>query len=382
MNPPVFHWFLPTGGDDRYVGPSAHGGVIGNSDDPVDVSPTHRAPTLDYLGQLARAADALGYEGVLTPTGVHCEDAWLTTAGLITQTRRLKFLVAFRPGLVAPMLAAQMAATFQRLSAGRLLLNVVIGSSSAEQRGLGDPLDHDARYERAGEFLDVVRKAWTGERVDHTGAHYLVEGGRLREPPPQIPAVYLGGSSPAAIEVAARHADVYLTWGEPPEQVAEKVRWIRGLAEEQGRTLRFGIRLHTITRDSAGDAWAEAGRLLDELDPAHITAAQQALAASDSVGQQRMRALHEGFRAGGSGHELEIYPNLWAGVGLVRGGAGTALVGSHEQVADRIEEYAALGIEEFVLSGYPHLEEAYWFGEGVLPELRRRGALASLRATA
>jgi alkanesulfonate monooxygenase len=167
---------------------------------------------------------------------------------------------------------------------------------------------------------------------------------------------------------------VYLTWCEPPEAVARKIAWMRGLADEAGRTLRFGIRLHTISRDTAKEAWAEAGRMLDSLEPAEIAAAQHALARSESVGQGRMRALHSGYRAGGAAADLEIYPNLWAGVGLVRGGAGTALVGSHEQVADRIEEYAALGIEEFIFSGYPHLEEAYWFGEGVLPELRRRGA--------
>jgi len=195
--------------------------------------------------------------------------------------------------------------------------------------------------------------------------------------PPDPPVdVYFGGSSPAAGPVAARYTDVYLTWGEPPAQVAEKLAWMRRLAGEQGRTLRFGLRVHVITRDTAQEAWAEAGRLLADLDPAEIAAAQQALGSTESVGQDRMLRLHSAYRSSGAAGDLEIYPNLWAGVGLVRGGAGTALVGSHAEVADRIEEYAALGITEFILSGYPHLEEAYWFGEGVLPELRRRGALA------
>jgi len=163
---------------------------------------------------------------------------------------------------------------------------------------------------------------------------------------------------------------------------------MRELADEAGRTLRFGIRLHTISRDTAKEAWAEANRMLDELSPAEISTSQRALATSVSVGQQRMRGLHEAYRDGGKAQDLEIYPNLWAGVGLVRGGAGTALVGSHAEVADLIEEYASLGIDEFILSGYPHLEEAYWFGEGVLPELRRRRAvpdqadLSGLLATA
>jgi alkanesulfonate monooxygenase len=196
-------------------------------------------------------------------------------------------------------------------------------------------------------------------------------------PPEPRPVVYFGGSSPAAGTVAARHADVYLTWGEPPAQVAEKISWIRDLAAEAGRTVRFGIRLHVITRDTAKEAWAEAGKLLSYIDPAEIASAREILARSESVGQQRMNALHASFTGNGNGHgharDLEIFPNLWAGVGLVRGGAGTALVGSHQDVAERIEQYAALGISEFILSGYPHLEEAYWFGEGVLPLLRGRG---------
>jgi alkanesulfonate monooxygenase len=145
---------------------------------------------------------------------------------------------------------------------------------------------------------------------------------------------------------------------------------VRELAKVAGRELRFGIRLHVITRDAASDAWAQAQRLLEGLDPAAIERAQAIQRASGSEGQRRMTALH-----GGRTDALEISPNLWAGVGLVRGGAGTALVGSHEQVADRIAEYHELGIDEFILSGYPHLEEAYQVGEGVMPVLRRRGLL-------
>ncbi len=202
-------------------------------------------------------------------------------------------------------------------------------------------------------------------------------------PPEPIPQVYFGGSSPAAGPVAARYVDVYLTWGEPPAQVAEKIAWMRRLAEEAGRTLRFGIRLHVISRDTAqgrlgrgrAGCWTRSRR-------PRSPGRSRPWPRSESVGQRRMRELHEGYRSGGGADGLEIYPNLWAGIGLVRGGAGTALVGSHEQVADRIEEYAALGIEEFIFSGYPHLEEAYWFGEGVLPELRRRGAVRQAGADA
>jgi alkanesulfonate monooxygenase len=280
----------------------------------------------------------------------------------------VKFLVAFRPGFVSPTLAAQIAATYQRHSKGRLLLNIVTGGEPTEQRAYGDFLDKDARYQRTGEFLQVVRALWRGEKVDLDGAQIRVEGAFLDRLPDPVPPVYFGGSSPAAGRVVAEHVDVYLTWGEPVAQVAEKIAWIRELAAAQGRTLRFGIRLHVITRDTSEQAWAQARQLLDGIDPKTVEKVQAGLARSESEGQRRMRELH-----GGSTANLEVSPNLWAGVGLVRGGAGTALVGSHAEVAERIAEYHALGIDEFVLSGHPHLEEAWWVGEGVLPLLQRQG---------
>ncbi|GII22755.1 LLM class flavin-dependent oxidoreductase [Planosporangium mesophilum] len=357
----TFHWFLPTYGDSRDIVGGGHGV-------PAGTAGGARPATLAYLGQIARTAEQLGFVGALTPTGAWCEDAWLTTAMLVEVTERLKFLVAFRPGLVSPTLAAQMGATFQRHSRGRLLLNVVTGGESHEQRAYGDFLDKDARYARTDEFLHIVRALWRGETVDFTGEHLRVEGATLARVPDPTPDIYFGGSSPAAGRVAARHVDTYLTWGEPPDAVAEKIAWVNGLAAAEGRTLRHGIRLHVISRDTAEQAWAQARRLLDGIDPETVAQVQAGLARSESEGQKRMLALHGGRR-----DNLEIAPNLWAGVGLVRGGAGTALVGSHTEVADRIEEYHRLGITEFVLSGHPHVEEAYWFGEGVLPILRARG---------
>lgn len=358
----TFHWFLPTYGDSRYLVGGGHGTA-------VTAASGDRPATIAYLSQLARAAEQLGFFGALTPTGAWCEDAWLTTAMLARESERLKFLVAFRPGLVAPTLAAQMAATYQRHTGGRLLLNVVTGGEDHEQRAYGDFLDKEQRYRRTDEFLAVVRGLWRGERVSFDGTYVHVDDAALGRVPDPVPDVYFGGSSPAAGRVAARHVDVYLTWGEPPAAVADKIVWIRREAAEAGRRPpRFGIRLHVITRDTAAQAWTEARRLLSALDPATIAKVQDGLSRSGSEGQRRMRELH-----GGRTDALEVSPNLWAGVGLVRGGAGTALVGSHAEVAARIEEYASLGIEEFVLSGHPHLEEAYWFGEGVLPLLRAKG---------
>jgi alkanesulfonate monooxygenase len=362
------HWFLPTNGDSR--SDLSLGNAVGGSGSRARPGGEDRPPTIGYIGQVARTAEQLGFRAALTPTSSWCEDAWVLTAGLTQVTERLAFLVAFRPGLMSPTLAAQMAATYQRMSGGRLLLNVVTGGDDVEQRRFGDRLDKRARYARAGEFLHVVRELWTGEPVDFAGEHVEVQGALLPDPP-TWPDVYLGGSSPEALDVAARYADVYLTWGEPPEQVAGKLDAVRAAAAAVGRELRFGIRLHVIARDTAQEAWAKADALLAGLDEAAIARAQAVQRASGSEGQRRMTALHEGRT-----DALEIAPNLWAGIGLVRGGAGTALVGSHEQVADRIAEYHALGIDEFVLSGYPHLEEAYRVGEGVMPVLRERGLLA------
>jgi alkanesulfonate monooxygenase len=166
-----------------------------------------RAPDIEYLTQIAKAAERLGFEAVLTPTGTWCEDAWLTTAALSQHTERLKFLVASRPGLISPVPAAQMAATSQRITRGGLLLNVVTGGDSTGQRRFGDLLDHDRRYARTAEFLSVVRGVWTG-RPYFEGDRFHIEVGLTALPPDPLPEIFFGGSSAAAGRVAAQHADV------------------------------------------------------------------------------------------------------------------------------------------------------------------------------
>ncbi len=374
----TLHWFLPTNGDSRTD--LSLGNAVGAAGSRADAFGADRAPDLDYLSLVAGAAEKLGFAGALTPTSSWCEDAWVFTAALTQRTERFKYLVAFRPGLQAPTLVAQAAATYQRISRNRLLLNVVTGGDDVEQRRFGDYLGKSERYERAAEFLTIFRQLWSGEPVTFTGKHLSVENATII-PAETWPDIYLGGSSAEALEVAAEHADVYLTWGEPPAQVAEKLDAVRHRVKNLTRAraaageLRFGIRLHVISRPTEAEAWAQADKLLAGLDPESIRRAQQVQRNSQSEGQRRMSALH-----GGRTDNLEVSPNLWAGIGLVRGGAGTALVGSHEQVADRIAEYHALGIDEFILSGYPHLEEAFSVGEGVTPILAERGLLADRHA--
>jgi alkanesulfonate monooxygenase len=354
-------WFLPTHGDSRYLG-------TGEGARQVDLA---------YLQQIAGAADNLGYEGVLIPTGRSCEDPWVIASSLIGATKKLKFLVAVRPGLHQPSLAARMAATFDRLSGGRLLVNLVTGGDQAELEGDGVYLDHAARYEQSAEFIriwrEILARSHDGQAFDYEGEHLSVKGAKLLFPPVQNPhpPVWFGGSSAAAHELAAEQVDAYLTWGEPPAEVARKIADVRNRAARRGRKVEFGIRLHVIVRETEDAAWQAAEELISRVDDETVIRAQAAFARMDSEGQRRMAALHAGG-AKRSRAELEISPNLWAGVGLVRGGAGTALVGDPKTVAARIEEYAALGLDKFILSGYPHLEEAYRFAELVFPLLSRK----------
>jgi alkanesulfonate monooxygenase len=354
-------WFLPTHGDSRYLGTTEGA----------------RQVDLAYLQQIAGAADNLGYEGVLIPTGRSCEDPWVIASSLIGATRKLKFLVAVRPGLHQPSLAARMAATFDRLSGGRLLVNLVTGGDQAELEGDGVYLDHAARYEQSAEFIriwrEILSRSHGGQSFDYEGRHLSVKGAKLLFPPVQkpYPPVWFGGSSAAAHELAAEQVDAYLTWGEPPAEVARKIADVRNRAARKGRKVEFGIRLHVIVRETEEAAWKAADELISRVDDETVIRAQAAFARMDSEGQRRMAALHAGG-AKRSRADLEISPNLWAGVGLVRGGAGTALVGDPKTVAARIEEYAALGLDKFILSGYPHLEEAYRFAELVFPLLSRK----------
>ncbi|MGO4155547.1 FMNH2-dependent alkanesulfonate monooxygenase [Cupriavidus sp. YAF13] len=343
-------WFLPTHGDGHYLGTTEGA----------------RPVSLGYLKQIAQAADNLGYYGVLIPTGRSCEDSWVIASAVAPWTERLRYLVAIRPGIISPTVSARMAATLDRITNGRLLINVVTGGDPDENRGDGLYLDHSQRYAASAEFLRVWRRVLEGEAVHFDGEHIKVENAKALYPPVQrpYPPLYFGGSSDEAHDLAAEQVDVYLTWGEPPEAVAQKIADVRARAARLGRKVRFGVRLHVIVRRTSEEAWRAADELIAQISDEMIAAAQKSFSRFDSVGQRRMAALHGGRR-----DQLEIYPNLWAGVGLVRGGAGTALVGNPREVAARIKEYADLGIESFIFSGYPHLEEAYRFAELVFPLL-------------
>ncbi|MCZ8103852.1 MAG: FMNH2-dependent alkanesulfonate monooxygenase [Burkholderiales bacterium] len=351
VKPLDLFWFIPVSGDGSYLG----------------TTQGHRPADFRYLREIAQAADRLGFGGVLIPTGRNCDDPWITAAALAPLTERLRFLLALRPGVASPGYVARQAAALDRISRGRFLVNIVTGGNPGELAGDGIFLNHDERYAQTAEFLTAYRRLLTGETVDLDGRYIKLKGGKLEFPPVQkpTPPIWFGGSSEPALDVAAEHVDVYLTWGEPLDQVSEKIEAVRRKAAARGRTVRFGLRIHLIVRETDAQAWAAAEDLISRLPDEAIAAAQKKFASeSDSVGQQRMSALHGGRR-----DALEIAPNLWAGIGLVRGGAGTALVGSPQTVAQRLRDYQALGIETVIASGYPHLEEAYRVAELLFPVL-------------
>jgi alkanesulfonate monooxygenase len=327
-----------------------------------------RKVDLGYYKQLALAYDQLDYTGALFATGAH--DVWVLAGALLSYTERLKLLVAIHPGLIAPTLLAKMAATLQEFSRGRLLINVVSGD--AKMLGAyGMTMPHDERYDMADEYLQIWHRLFAGETVDFKGRHFQTEGAKLALPVGQgiePPPLWFGGSSEKAIDVAAKHVETYLSWGETPDQIGAKVDLVKARAEKLGRELEYGIRLYVIVRDTDEEAWAAAADLYGRMDERAIAANQRFVGKTDSVGQQRMTAMHGGQKPENL-RDLEIAPNLWAGIGLVRPGPGTAIVGSPDTVIRTLEAYKKAGVNTFILSGMPLLEEAFRFGEKVLPRL-------------
>lgn len=360
-----FGWFIPTNGDGRYLG----------------VKP-EREPSPQYFVQVAQAAEKAGYEFALIPAGGDCWEGWIVGSWVAASTNKLKPLIAMRPGLITPGLAARLAATLDRMSGGRALINVVTGHYPEDLKATGDPLygSHDERYERTKEFLEVVKGVWQTSAeaggFHYAGKFYSMEGGVCKPDVVQQPhpPLYFGGSSVAGKRVAAELADVYLMWTEPVDwikgQIAEMQTYLDELQETKGveRKLRYGIRAQIIVRETEEEAEEAAWQILSKADRELIRAREKQHANTDAVGQKRQIEL---FRAA-KDRDYWIGPNLWSGLSAVRGGGGVSFVGTPDQVSDRIVEFVESGVTSFILSGYPHLEEAEISGKLFLPLVKQK----------
>ncbi|MFD6455469.1 LLM class flavin-dependent oxidoreductase, partial [Nocardia sp. NPDC060220] len=322
---------------------------------------------LDHVAAVAKASESAGFLGGLLPSFPVTDDPWAVAAALAAETTTYRFMVAFQPGFLHPVQAARMSASLQRATGGRLVYNIISGGGGPAQLWWGDKVSHDDRYARTSEFLDVLRGVWDGESFDHDGRFFGTEGAAL---PPGLagqpfPEVYFSGSSGAAVAAAGRHADYYLSWLEPYADLRAKFDGVRRNAETTGRTPKFAVRIDIVARHTEEAAWAEIEKGWAFVDRDAANRAAQ----GDSVGAARIKGwvpeTITGYR------DLEVQPNVWCGFSLIRGGPAFGLVGSYEQVAQRLDELIDLGVDAFILAGNPHLEEAYRVGEEVLPLLGR-----------
>ncbi|AZL73664.1 LLM class flavin-dependent oxidoreductase [Pseudomonas oryziphila] len=340
---------------------------------------------IDYLGQIARAAEINGFGGVLMVNAPGGEEPWTVCSLLARETRRLKFVTAFQPFHFSPFAAAQMAATYQRASGNRLVWNIINGGSEVIQRQVGDFTDHDDRYRRASEFLDVVKGYWHNEQFHYQGTYYQADGGGLRGPQKkaELPLICTAGSSEAARELAARHADYYLMRAERPEDIRALIDDVRQRAIAHGNPgIRFGLSIDVITRPSDEEAFAEAKRYFDEGIAKGVVKALAAHAGLRSARKLSFEHEYGDKHAGVAFDDFFIHPNVWSGFGYIGLPPGIALVGSYANVVARIREYHAVGIDLFFLAGYPHLEESYRIGEHILPHFRQQRRPASRPAAA
>ena len=343
-------WFVPSFGDQARLGDAS----------------TLVPPSLEHLTRVARTAEAAGFEGMLVPTGESCHDPWVIAATLAQVTERIRFLVAFRPGFVSPPVAARMASTLDRMSGGRLDLNVVTGGHPHELESDGDVgVDHDARYRRTDEFLEVVIRSWHERGWDHDGEFFSVRGGGIAQLPKlkPHPRIYLGGSSDAAMRTAAKYADVYLMWGEPVDRMAERAARAKKMAAALGRTIDVGTRFQIVCRETDEVAAADAEDIVGHIAPAFGEKLRSHSDRTDSVGQARQNELWQ--QSGGDW----LNDALWNGFARARMGASVALVGSGPSIKRALDEYVDAGIDTFILSGYRHDEEADRVGRFLLPIL-------------
>ncbi len=351
MNEPDFLWFCILQNDGEYLGTK-------------ELPP--RKPTLEYISSLIETAGELGFSSLLTATNYHSTlENYTAAIAALARTKGAGLLIAVRPGMFDAAMYAKMIATAQNLFPGRVRVNIVTGSSPAENAMYGDFEPHEQRYERTREFMLLLRKLWTQEAaLEYQSDRYHYVGTILEPKPAQPIPLYFGGASEPAMRIAAELADCYLLWGEPIEMLKTRIARIKELELEFGRTLKIGLRTHVVVRETEEEAIAAANRMISKIDPAVRENFMKSYAKVDSTGQGNQIKILQSALAKG---DLFIEPNLWAGVGMARSGVGVAIVGNPEQVAAKIRGYQEIGIDTFIFSGYPHLDECRRFGELVMP---------------
>lgn len=378
-------WRIPTHGEpsshrsrsphrgDWYPGDDSRAqiGLAGGGDDGFS--------NIDYLAEIAHAAEISGFQGGLIPSFPMTDEPWVISSLLARETSTFRFMIPFQPGFLNPVVAARMTASLQRATGGRALFNVITGGGGPQQLWWGDSATHDDRYGRTTEFLDVLKGVWGGGSFSYDGKFYQVEDGGLPEPlsKEDYPEIYFSGSSDAALSSASKHADYYLSWLEPTAQLREKFDRVKERTALLGRKIKCAIRVDIIARPTEEEAWAEVRRGFDGLSKEALDRFQNG-DGSDSVGAARQRSNRPATL--NSYKDLIIEPNVWSGFSLLRGGQTNGIVGSYEQVAERLDDLVRLGADAFILASTPHLEEAYRVGEEVLPLLRGKDHATILRA--
>ncbi len=336
---------------------------------------------LDYIAEVARAAEISGFQGGLIPSFPMTDEPWAISSFLARETSTFRFMIAFQPGFLNPVVAARMTASLQRATGGRALYNVITGGGGPAQLWWGDVAGHDDRYARTTEFLDVLRGVWSGERFSYQGKFYQVEDAAL---PAQLlgqefPEIYFSGSSDAALASASKHAEYYLSWLEPFDQLREKFDRVKERTDKLGRKIKCAVRVDIIARATEEEAWREVRRGFENLTDAERERYKRfAQQTGDSVGASRQRS--NAPKELSDYRDFIIHPNVWSGLSLLRGGQTQGIVGSYEQVAERLDDLVKLGADAFILASTPHLEEAYRVGEEVLPLVRGHDAAPALRA--
>ncbi|MEG3181407.1 LLM class flavin-dependent oxidoreductase [Sphingomonas sp. LT1P40] len=374
-----FYWRLPTHGCHSTI---RHGSYDRGDWSPL--APGNQTPGLtaegeddgfryiDHLAEIAKAAELSGFIGGLIPSFPNTDDPWAISPLLARETETFRFMIAFQPGFLDPVHAARLSASLQRATGGRTVFNIITGGGGPSQLWWGDDFTHDDRYGRTTEFLDVFRGVWSGQPFDYQGLFYQVEGERLspllaRE---EVPEIWFSGSSDAALQSAAKHADYYLSWLEPYEQLTDKFARVKQRTAELGGEQKCAIRVDLVARPTEEEAWRDVRIGFENVTDE--TRAQWRGQPTDSIGASRQAALRptEAKRW----DDLIVGKNLWGGFNLLRGGPSLGIVGSYEQCAEQLDELIGRGADAFILAGTPHLEEAYRIGEEVLPLLGRTAA--------